>query len=304
MTFVDAKDFFDIYRGLNREERSAALEYLESDFDFSGYEVKFGYFSGCIVMRYYSSDVGYHFEAPIALSADADVPLAFVKISEYCLTEGIPETIIGIPNENIEFALRGAENYSKSDNDDGTINVRILTECMLEEELPEFLVGDVYIGEFAEKYADEYEKLIKNENLNCHFGYNLTQDMPNGTGADFVNFVREEFERGESMTFAATVLNRSGENVFVGEGALYSFDGRGGASVSFRVLPEYHRRGIGDSIFRGLILAAKQIGLKRVQADVKVENTPSLALLSKYREPCLEDEERVRFSFCLDEMSI
>lgn len=299
LKFVDRSLFFKTFATLGDEEVECAREYIDADYDFGGFEVLCSYFAGCIVFRYYSEDVGYHFDAPIPLSERADEPAALRAISDYCLCEAIPEIVVGLIPELLNDMLRGAEHYSIGEDDDGTLAVKIITECMECEFLPEVIVDDVCLGEFADKYAPSYEKLLKDANLNCHFGYNILDDIPNGSGKDFIKNAREEFERSESMTFAATVFE-NGENVFVGEGVLYAFDGRGRASVSFRVLPEYHGRGIGRKIFRALMKIAAEIGLRRVIAEVKNENTPSLSLLSRFADGTRLEKKTVFEFFTAD----
>lgn len=296
LKFVTQSDFFAAYDLISSEEKKAAEEYLAADFDFGDFEMLCAYSSGCILFRYYSEDAGYHFEAPLPLTEKADMAKAFEAISEYCLLEAIPEVVIGIEPEYRDLMLRGAENFEENEDDDGTLAVCIYTECMTCCDLPEMMIDDVYLGEFAMNYAEDYERLVKNENLNCHFGYNIIDDIPNGDGKDFINFVREEFERGESMTFAATTLE-DGKNRFVGEGCLYAFNGRGEASLSFRVLPELHRHGVGTKILRGLLEIADSLGLRRVSAEVKRENSASLALLSKVKAPHTKNEEKYIFIF-------
>lgn len=295
LKFVDNSEFYSAFLGIGDDEKETLDEFLESDYDFGDFEVKYSFCSGCLIMRYYSDEAGYHFDAPFPISENADEAAAFKAISDYCVAEAIPETVVGIDPCVIELMLRGAEKYSLGEDDDGTLAVRIITECMECEELPEVLCDDVYLGEFAEKYASKYEELLKNENLNCHFGYNILDDMPDGTGKDFVDNAKKEFERNESMTFAATIYD-NGENVFVGEGTLYAFDGRGNACVSFRVLPEHHGKGIGTKIFKGLMQIAESIGLKRVVAEVKKENAASLSLLSKFSAG-KEYPDKIAFEF-------
>lgn len=281
LNFVELERFYEAYTNLTAEEKENAAELLCGECDFGDFEVFCAYTDGCIVLRYYSDEAGYHFNAPIPICENADVCAAFVKITEYCKLEAVAETVVGIEPEDLDFALRGAEKYSLGEGDDGTLAVRIITECMSQEFLPEILYEDVYLGEFSDSYAEEYEKMLKNENLNCHYGYNILDDFPEATGKDFIKNARMEFENCESMTFAVTVLE-NGSNAFVGEGTIYGFDGRGNASVAFRVIPQYHRRGIGKKIFIGLMKIAKEIGLKTIEADVKVENEPSLKLLSEF----------------------
>ncbi|MBQ9070880.1 MAG: GNAT family N-acetyltransferase [Clostridia bacterium] len=299
LKFLDRNLFHLYYSCISEGEIDLSREYIDSDFDFGDFEVKFGYSSGCLIMRYYSDEAGYHFDAPFPLSDNADVAGAFFAISEYCKREGIAETVVGVYEEWRDLMLRGAEDYYEAEDEDGTYLIRIYTECMRAEELPEVMVDNVYLGEFAMKYADSYEKMLKDANLNCHFGYNILDDIPNGNGEDFINSARREFESGEAMTFAATVFE-NGENVFVGEGCLYAFDGRGACEASFRVLPERQRQGIGSKIFAGLLKIAKQVGLRKVICEVKTENVPSLNLMKKYAAPTETLKEKVLFEFVLE----
>ena len=295
LKFVNADDFYSTFSNLSEEEIAASREFTDAESDFDGFEVAYSYSSGCMILRYYSDDAGYHFEAPVPLTDAASVGDAFSAISQYCVSEVIAETVIGIDPDDLEIMLRGAQRYSLAEDEDGSLAVRIITECMNCEFLPEILFDDLYLGEFATSYAEKYEKLLKDVNLNRHFGYNILDDMPDGTGVDFIENARREFENSESMTFAAT-LAENGENVFVGEGVLYAFDGRGNACLSFRVLPEYHRRGIGKKIFLALLEIAKEIELGKVVAEVKVENKPSLNLLSQFAEG-VSDGKKVTFEF-------
>ena len=298
LKFVEAREFYSTFTSLTDEEKEVADSMLESDADFSGFEVAYSYFDGCMIMRYYSEDAGYHFEAPIPLLDGVSSKSAYFAITEYCVAEAIVETVVGVPQEELCDMLRGAENYLSDEDEYGSLAVRIITECMECEFLPETLCDDVYLGEFALSYAPKYEKLLKDANLNCHFGYNILDDIPNGTGEDFIKNAREEFDRAESITLAATV-DESGENVFVGEGVIYAFDGRGNACISFRVLPEYHRRGIGGKILRGLLAISREIGLKRIIAEVKNENIPSLKLLSAFKNGVDKGEKTVfEFDLC------
>ena len=297
LNFLSGENFICGNPVMSYEEIENVRSYVESDFDFGEFEVGYAYFAGALIIRYYSDEAGYHFEAPIPISSSSDFELAYLEITEYCKLQRIPEVIIGVPVEPKELVLRGALNYSISEDEDGTLVVEIYTECMIAEELPEYLSGDVYLGEFAASYADEYEKLVKNVNLNRYFGYNITDDLPNGNGEDFINLIRDDFDRSESITLAATVMSETGENVFVGEGTLYAFDGRGGASLSFRVLPEYHGRGFGKKIFAALFRIAQQIGVHTLFAEVMRENAPSLHILESYSAPVELDGEKYKFIF-------
>ena len=297
VSFVSAEKFFLHYHVLNEDEKKVALEYVSDECDFGEFDVGFAYSHGALLIKYYSQGAGYHFEAPIPLSDCCDFSEAYIAISEYCKLQSVPEVIVGVPKEHKDIMLRGAEKYDFAEDEDGSLVIEVLTECMLADELPEIMCDDVYLGEFACAYASEYEKLVKNVNLNRYFGYNLTDDLPDGSGIDFINMVRDDFERGESMTFAATVLSEDGENVFIGEGTLYAFDGRGGASVAFRVLPEYHGRGFGKKIFMGLCGISDKIGVDTLFAEVMNENFASVYVLRRYTEPESVEDGKYKFIF-------
>ena len=296
LKFVSACGFLSEYPTLTEEERESAGEFLASaDADS---EVAFAYASGALILRYFDTDEGYFFSAPYALSESFDLESAYGAISEYCRTEEIPELIVDVLEEEIPLALRGAIEYETYENEEGTYTVRVYKPTELCDELPEVLSGHVYLGEFADKYADDYEKLIKNVNLNRYFGYNLIDDIPDGGGLDYIEAVRDDFDKSRSMTFAATVLSNAGENIFVGEGALYGFDGRGTARVSFRVLPEYHGKGYGTSILEGLIAIARELSLAKLIGEVMAENSPSIALMSRFADG-VSDGGIVRYEISL-----
>ena len=280
--FVDFENYFSEF-SLNDEEKKNAEDFIYSDNDFSGTEVKASYSSGCFIFRYFSHDTGYYFSAPYPLSDFANIIEAYKSISEYCRLETVREIIVDIPKEEIELALRGAEHYELQTDEDDMSMVAIDTECMLLEEIPEVMIDDIYLGEFAFLYADEYEKMLKNENLNLHYGYNIMEDIPDADGTVMIENLKLEFENRESITLAATVLSDVGENVFVGEGVIFGFDGRSGAYAAFRVLPEWQRQGIGRKIFSGLLKIAKEIGLKKLFAEIKEENIASLALMNSFK---------------------
>ena len=291
--FFNSEDFL-ARSGIPDELRYAAEEYIDS-FSSSDTDVAFSYFSGTLIIRYYSDEGGYYFSPPYPLCEDADQASAFVKLSEYCTLESVREVIVDLLPEELPLALRGAEHYDAEELDDGTVALSIYTECMLCEELPEAFAGDVQLSALDDEFADEYEKLVRDVNLNKHFGYSYCDDMPDGNGSDFISMASADFDKGESMTFGAYILCE-GERRLCGEGCIYGFDGRGGACVSFRVLPEYHRRGIGRSIFDGLRHIAALIGLSRIVADAALENLGSLALLSSYKSG-ESVGDKVRFIF-------
>jgi RimJ/RimL family protein N-acetyltransferase len=260
-------------------------EYILQAEQMDAEEILGAYSCGCLAFRLYSSDTGYYFAAPIPLCESADIGEVYSEIYAYCLREAIPAVVVGVPEEDLAIATDGMRAAEVSEMSEGEYLVSIVTECMRCEEIPEAMYDRVYLGEFALRYAEDYARLVEDKELNRYYGYDLTEDVNATSPTDYVEAVRDEFERGESITLAATVLGEDGENVFVGEGVLYAFDGRGASSFAFRVLPEYQGQGLGKEIFLALCRIAESIGLARISSDVMVENAASVHLLSRFAKP-------------------
>lgn len=281
INFLEPQKLAPIIDRLSDEEAEEARFYLSQleEMKDTAEEILAAITHGCLLFRNYSSETGYYFQSPLPLSCDCDVAAAFRDIAVYCKLEAIPECIVGIPKEDLDLALTAVKYKELYDEGEGTFFLKVLTECMLTEQLPELMYEDIYLGEFALSYAGEYEKLVTDKHLNRFFGYNLTEDVKSGRGEDFILEVRREFDASEAMTFAVTLLSDNMENVFIGEASLYAFDGRGGASAAFRILPEWQGRGYGRKALMALLEVAKSISLERVYAEVMTENAASLVLL-------------------------
>lgn len=285
LSFVDLCELDAKLAPLTDAEREEALFYTEQAEDMAADEICAEISHGCLLFREFSSDTGYYFEYPLPLSDGADIAAALGDIAEYCLSESIPEVIVGIPEEDLPSVTEGLTHPYLQQFEDGSYLLRVETECSLLDELPESMVADIYIGEFASRYAKDYARLVEDRELNKYYGYDMTADIKASRPEDYIVAVREEFSRGESMCFAATVSGDDGENIFVGEGTLSRFDGRGGADAAFRVLPEHQGRHYGRMILEALAEVAEGLGLKRLSLAVMTDNAPSLATLAPYGEP-------------------
>ena len=274
---------FDLY-GTDREELDFYLSFEGMEDFLATTEIFVSLSHGCLLFRLFSEETGYYFWPAAEVSAEADVERAYREIGTYCTLEAIREVYVDVPKEHLDAVIGNRVHVDVQDVSDGEGEYFALTvenECTLLDEIPEAEYGRIYLGEFALAYADPYEKLVTDRYLNRYFGYSLTDDIPNGKGTDFITAVRAEFDRRESVTLAATVLSASGENVFVGEGVLYAFLGDGTASLSFRLLPEYHGQGLGTELCLALCKLAKNIGLSRLRGEVLSENAASLAVMKK-----------------------
>ena len=293
---------FDL-SGTDREELDFYLSFEGMDDFLATTEIFVSISHGCLLFRLFSEETGYYFWPAAEVSADADIEGAYRAIASYCTLEAIREVYVDIPKEHLDAVIGERGHVRTEDVSDGEgeyFAVTVENECTLLEEIPEAEYGRIYLGEFALAYAGDYEKLVTDRRLNRYFGYSLTDDIPNGTGADFIAAVREEFDRRESVTLAATTLSPDGENIFVGEGVLYAFLGDGTASLSFRLLPEYHGQGLGTELCLALCKLAKDIGLCRLRGEVLSENAASLAVMRRCGFGEISSAERVAFELNLD----
>ncbi|MBR2651090.1 MAG: GNAT family N-acetyltransferase [Clostridia bacterium] len=290
ISFVGKNDFFDRFT-LTDPEREAALEYLTDDGDEgvgASAEMSYSFAYGCLLFKLYSDEAGYYFWPAVPLSDECDIAAAYRAVAEYCKLEAIPELYVDIPAEDVEYITRGAPHAALHDVSDGageTYAIEIFTECMLVCALPELMVDELYLGELVPCYDSEYERLVLDAEVNKYYGYSFRDDIPNGGGKEFREAAEAQLSSGEAMTFALTVY-REEKNVFVGEASLYAFDGRGGAEMAFRLLPEWQGLGLGREALLGCIGIAEGLGLTRVSARVMEENLRSRRLLSRFAPIC------------------
>jgi len=186
------------------------------------------------------------------------------------------------------------------DEDANLYTVSVKTECMLTDAVPDINEGRVYIGELCMAYAADYAALCADVDVNRYFGYDYRADMPNASGEDLIREAEREFSLGIAVNFAATVLSGMGENAFIGDGALYSFDGRGGAHVCFRLLPRWQGKGLGAELFSALVAAARSLGIVKLYAEVMMENSPSVGLLSGRMTEISRVDNVINYSVILD----
>ena len=270
---------------LSAGERREAEEYLGMSAvtgDGTEAEIRYSISHGCLLFRLFDHEMGYYFWPAVPLSDKADIRAAYASVSEYCVLEAIREVYVDLSPEDVELVTEGKTHPSVTDISDGegeAFAVEIENECTLLSDLPEIMYEDIYLGELAMPYAEEYARLVTDKETNRYFGYSLLSDVPSGSGEDLIDFVRAEFDRRESVTLAATLLSDSGENVFIGEGTLFAFRGDSTASVSFRLLPEWQGRGYGRKLYSALVALAGQIGLVALRAEVMRENVRSVELM-------------------------
>lgn len=282
ISFRKIEDFYKSGAESMTDEQKTALDYARNMSEYVQ-EVCACFAHGCLLLRVLDGvDADYYFPYPEAVADEFDIDAALLEISRYAVREGVPQIITEVYAEDLTRVIRGVRhaNIDAMDNEANLYTVSIKTECMLIDAVPDINEGRVYIGELCTAYAADYADLCSDENVNRYFGYDYREDMPNASGDDLIREAEREFSLGIAVNFAATVLSDMGDNVFVGDGALYSFDGRGGAHVCFRLLPRWQGVGLGAELFSALVSAARSLGLVKLYAEVMTDNLPSAGLLS------------------------
>lgn len=90
-------------------------------------------------------------------------------------------------------------------------------------------------------------------------------------------FIHVDFTR--HVALVATTLE-NGSPTIVG-GARFVVTEPGCAEAAFTVIDQYQGQGIGNALFRHLVLIAQRLGLKEMVADVLSSNAPMLGLFRR-----------------------
>ncbi len=247
---------------------------------YEGCECEFAVSDGALFTRIFDDSAGYMMLYPEALP-DCDffnAQYALGEISDYCMREGIPEVISGVPRILLSLVLLGVRHAElhAMDAEGEMLLVEIKTEL-------HSLCGDVELmreglcfSTPSQEYAEDYIALVRDREHNKLYGYEITDDYPDLTPSEAVaELIRENGERRTLTLF----VTDGGE--FIGEGVLYNFDGRGGAEISFRVARNKCGRGYGKRLLSALVSIGEEIGLIRLSARVHKDNAPSLSLMKK-----------------------
>lgn len=257
-------------------------------------QVSVGISDGCgfclVITEEYSPFITY----PRPICDDFDLGAAVGAAYAFCLDSEIPVRVIDIPTDELPRLLRGVR-HADVDGDGEYFNVSVKTECMLTEVLPEYLMEDVYLGELVYKFAEDYKRLVTDEVHNKYSGEDVRFDMKDEDAEFFIDEARAEFEMGTSMTFAATVLSEAGDNVFIGEGVLYRFDGKGECEAAVRILPEFCGKGYSKKILAALIAVCGELGLSSVVARIHKDNERAHHLASSLMEKVGDEGEIVTY---------
>ena len=303
-TAEEVREQLSLYRPQALAERYGdALERMDglASIEEEGSELLFATEAGCLIPAVICCGVPQMFFYPEPLMRDASEEIALALIADFCRVNEIREVITDLPSNKLPLAMKGVLHSRLDAVDDGYYAMTVETECMLLDNFPELMYEDIYLGEPTLNFRDEYKRLVFDPTVNKYTGYDIRREIPDIDPADMVEEARADFERGMALTLFATVLSDSGENVFIGEGVLYRFDGRGGAEISVRLLPEWQGKGYGKKLVAGLIELSHTISLKHLYAVIDAENEVSVGLFSSVMKLTYDDGLRKTFTLELDE---
>lgn len=278
---------------LDRENKDATLEMLgklitdteflseivESFLDFSedGVEVGLSATEGVLLVRVLDGG-RYSFVYPIEIDEGADVDLSLLEISRYAMRELIPIYLTDCPRDELSrigrlFLHFDARAYEE---DEDSFVVSINSECDLIAEIPTFASGKIVIGEIGDEDVADYAAICRSTEVNKYWGFDDLSDYPDCEDGYFLSLARSEMARGVALSLAVRLSGR-----MVGEAVLFDFDYRGGAMAAIRLMSEAQGRGIGSTALGLLISLARDIGLKKLYAEVMVENLASIRMTEK-----------------------
>lgn len=273
--------------GLDTELISEVLE----SFSDASEDIAVSLTDDALLVRIYDGEK-YVFLSPIGLCDPWDLRGALLLIRDYAVREMIPLYFTDVMRSELEeytalFRFVDARAY---EDDDDLFFLVVSNECDALTELPRIDFKRVTLKKIASEDRELYASLCEDRELNRYWGYDVREDNPDCDGEYYLSVAEREFRTGVAITLGVYF-----EGKFIGEGTLYAFDMAGGASVSFRLLREYHGRGLGRDTLEALIELGRSIGLLYVNAEVMEENAPSVATTGKIMKRTGEDGGVVRY---------
>ena len=300
---------FKIISGDNREEiikelcsnipeKSEMLNEIVSGLDLnSDNDIEYGIclFSGCAIIRIF--DMGrYLFSFPYDICEGADLRMAIDAVGEYAMREEISLTFCDVPCECLSlFAGYRHMDVDAEDENGECYRVRIKRESDMIDEIPELEHARVKLNAITEADIADYASLCKNENVNKYWGYDYSEDVTDPSNRYFYENSNLEFMSGASVSFAVRHQDR-----FIGEAVIYAFDGKGSAEFAIRLLPAFHRIGLGTEGVKAICGAARKMGLIKLYARVMKNNIPSVGMLEKIADESVESEGFITFTIYLN----
>lgn len=281
---------------------SSSVEYFNDICEFANENGIDAYFAieggGLIVSTGCSLPEIFFFPKPLFKGFSLRRALEAIKV--YCKENSAIRVISDIPADKLGEAMRGVRHGKIDDIGEGCYSLTVETECMLARYAPEVNFEEVNLSEPTLYFAEEYRRLIFDEETNKYTGYDLRREMKDTEAEYFVEEVRDEFRLGSALTLFATVLSEQGNNIFIGEGVFYSFDGEGEAEIAIKILPEYRGVGLGRKLLFAMLEAARAISLTKIKARVIKDNISSVKLFSSVMQAEGKEEDVLIYSLNIE----
>lgn len=294
---ADSSELFSALHLLSEAERENAEEIIESYLSYdSDLFFGFAFVLGTLTVRIFDG-AEYTFSFPYEISEKADLPGAVQEVVRYAVLEEIEPIFEGVPREMAECFFRLGYRHINADSDSPdsqTYRITLKNECSFFDECPKAVLSDIELSPISDEDASDYARLSRDALNNKYWGYDYREDYGNASDGLFLGLARRDFELNSTVSLAIRAAGK-----FIGEALISSFDYRGGADISVRILPEYQNKGYARRALVLLFEIAQKMGLVTLYARVYKENLPSISLFSKEADEMLEEEEAAVFVYNL-----
>ena len=280
-----------------QEFEEDALEIIFGISEMGGTDIScaFAYLDEVLYARIFDKEK-YLFPLPFMLTDGADAKGACINLAFYATREMIPLIITDVPRDELDFlqSLFPHIDACTYEDDDDTFFVKVNNECDMLDEVPTVELDGIMLGAITGEDKEKYAELCRDRDLNRYWGYDVDIDNPSGDADFYLRVAEREFKDGVAITLA---IRENGE--FVGEATVYGFDFVGSASIAVRVLKSCHSRGIGSRATKALIELSRNIGLKKLSAEILNENESSIKMTSKHMQIIKSEKSKTFFALSL-----
>ncbi len=149
----------------------------------------------------------------------------------------------------------------------------------------------ISLSKLRDSDSDDYDRLCLDDEHNRLWGYDYRKDIPEPQPGDFLAAAKSLLAAGSALSLAIRL-----DGKFIGEVVYFVVDGKGGAKLGWRLLPEYCGKGLAATAFRmagdfGLYT----IGFAKLKAYCYRENVASAKAIEKSMKCTGEDEKFIYF---------
>ena len=149
----------------------------------------------------------------------------------------------------------------------------------------------ISLSKLRDSDSDDYDRLCLDDEHNRLWGYDYRKDIPEPHPGDFLAAAKSLLAAGSALSLAIRL-----DGKFIGEVVYFVVDGKGGAKLGWRLLPEYCGKGLAATAFRmagdfGLYT----IGFAKLKAYCYRENVASAKAIEKSMKRTGEDEKFIYF---------